>query len=48
MSRACASDTASMTRPLARIVRLAFVTLLALAGLFGGHAAQADAALLRR
>ncbi|MEJ7798118.1 MAG: hypothetical protein WKF42_06430 [Solirubrobacteraceae bacterium] len=36
-----------MTRPLARIVRLTFVTLLALAGLFGGHAAQADAAPLR-
>jgi acetyl esterase/lipase len=34
-----------MTRPLARIVRLAFLTLLAVAGLFGGSAAQADAAL---
>ena len=47
MSRAYASDTASMAQTLARIVRLTFVTLLALAGLFGGHAAQADAAPLR-
>jgi acetyl esterase/lipase len=36
-----------MTRSLARIVRLAFVTLLALAGLFGSQAAQADAALFK-
>ncbi|MEA2194826.1 MAG: hypothetical protein QOG42_1260 [Solirubrobacteraceae bacterium] len=34
-----------MTRPLARIVRLAFIAVLALAALFGGHAAQASAAL---
>ncbi len=47
MPHARASDMGSMTRPLARIVRLAFLTLLALAGLFGGHAAQAAAAPLK-
>ena len=35
-----------MAKPLAHIVRIAFLALLALAGLFGGHAAQAAAAPL--
>jgi acetyl esterase/lipase len=40
------TDWTAMARPLARIVRLAFLASLALAGLFGGHAAQASAAPL--
>jgi len=36
-----------MIRPPARILRLAFIALLALAGLFGSHPAQAAAAPLR-
>lgn len=44
MRAGTASDWTYMARPLARIVRIAFVALLALAGLFGGHPAQAAAA----
>jgi acetyl esterase/lipase len=41
-----AADWSAMAKALARIVRLVFLALLALAGLFGGHPAQAAAAPL--
>jgi len=46
MHMARVADVSCMARPPARIARLAFVALLALAGLFGGHPAQAAAAPL--
>ena len=45
MQEGRASDTGGMAHPLARSFRLAFLTLLALAALFGSHPAQAGAAL---
>lgn len=42
-----ATDWTAMAKPLARLLHIAFLALLALAGLFGGHAAQASAAPLK-